>query len=84
MPDFSLLEPLAFRTEVEKLDDTNGLVRISETATGVWTGDAPARTPGEYPVEFFGWSDPADSVNGVATPANIQNEVDSWKRKSAP
>ena len=57
-------------------------LRIVETATGVWSADPPARTAGQYPCEFVGWSDPADVTNGVDTPANI-NDTDIWTQVSA-
>jgi len=53
---------------------------IVEISTGVWSGDAPARTPGQYPIIFSGTSDPADPTHGIATPARI-NEGDIWLKK---
>ena len=50
---------------------------IIETATGTWSGDAPVRTAGVNPIEFRGWSDPADATNGITTPANIR-DTDIW------
>lgn len=89
--DFSLLEPAAFRTEMEGLvadvdgkadvDTRVGLV-IVEYAANTWSGDAPAgRTNGEYPITFVPFdpdnpTDPADATNGIDTPANIRD----WDR----
>jgi hypothetical protein len=53
---------------------------IVETSTGVWSGDAPARTPGQYPIIFSGTSDPADPTHGIATPARITGG-DIWLKK---
>jgi hypothetical protein len=53
---------------------------IVETSTGVWSGDAPARTVGQYPIIFSGTSDPADPTNGIATPSRI-NAGDIWLEK---
>lgn len=53
----------------------NGL-KIIEISTGVWSGDAPARAVGEYPITFVGASDPA-GANGIDTPGNI-NLGDDW------
>jgi hypothetical protein len=50
---------------------------IVETSTGVWSGDAPVRTAGQYPVIFSGVSDPADVTNGITTPTNIGAD-DIW------
>lgn len=58
---------------------------IVETSTGVWSGDAPARTDGDYPILFVGLSatsDPSDGTNGIDTPANI-NDSDVVVRPSA-
>jgi hypothetical protein len=55
---------------------------IVETATGVWSGDAPVRTVGVNPIEFRGWSDPAGG-SGIATPARI-NAGDIWTVVTAP
>lgn len=52
---------------------------ITETAPGVWSADAPARSGGGQPVLFVGADDPAD-VNGVATPANIR-PYDTWLKQ---
>ncbi|MEX0748787.1 MAG: hypothetical protein WD467_03255 [Candidatus Saccharimonadales bacterium] len=49
---------------------------IIETAAGVWSADAPARSAGINPIVFVGLSntsDPADPENGIATPANINS-----------
>ena len=56
---------------------TESSLTIVETSTGVWTRDAPARTAGQYPIEFRGASDPSDGTNGIDTPANI-NAFDVW------
>lgn len=56
---------------------------IVELTTGVWSYDAPARTAGDYPIVFVGWSDPADVTDGITTPANI-NDTDRWVQVSAP
>lgn len=52
---------------------------IVETATGVWSADAPVRTAGVNPIRFIGADDPADPTNGINTPANI-NDFDTWTR----
>lgn len=62
---------------------TYGAISIVETAEGVWSADVPARTEGENPCVFVGWSDPADVTNGITTPANI-NDTDRWVQVSAP
>jgi hypothetical protein len=56
---------------------------IVELSTGNWSADVPSRAPGENPVEARGWSDPL-GANGVATPANWQDEHDIWTVKTAP
>ena len=53
---------------------------IVETSTGVWSGDAPDRAPGQYPIIFSGTSDPADPTHGIATPARITGG-DIWLKK---
>ena len=63
------------------LDSRVGLV-IVETSTGVWSGDAPSRTGGEYPITFIGATDPTDGSDGIDTPANI-NDYDTWIDTSA-
>jgi hypothetical protein len=59
-----------------------GAITIIETATGVWSGDAPVRAAGVNPIEFRGWSDPAGG-SGIATPARI-NAGDVWTVVTAP
>ena len=56
---------------------------IVQTAAGTWSGDAPSRAAGVNPIEFRGWTDPADPVNGITTPANI-NTADVWTQVVAP
>ena len=55
---------------------------IVETATGVWSADAPARAAGVNPIRFIGVDDPADPTNGINTPANI-GQFDTWTKVSA-
>ena len=66
---------------VVTVDPRVGLT-IVETSTGVWNGDAPARTAGAYPITFVADTDPEDATNGIATPANI-NDGDTWIPKSS-
>jgi len=79
---FSTFED-SVQTEIDAAFPTYSALTIVETATGVWSADPPSRTEGQYPVEFVGWSDPADVTNGVDTPANINN-TDIWTQVSAP
>ena len=79
---FSTFED-SVQVELDAAFPTYSGLTIVETATGVWSADPPARTVGQYPVEFIGWSDPADVTNGVDTPANI-NDTDIWTQVSAP
>lgn len=58
---------------------TTTTLTIVETATGVWSADAPARVAGVNPIRFIGADDPADPTNGIDTPANISS-FDTWTR----
>lgn len=57
--------------------DPRASLTIIEISVGVWSGDAPSRSTGQYPITFVGTTDPTDETNGITTPANI-NAFDTW------
>ena len=66
----------AWAEALSDLADTAGLT-IVEVSAGVWSADAPSRAAGVNPIVFVGLNDPADPVDGITTPANI-NIRDRW------
>jgi hypothetical protein len=77
---------VASAKDIEAIGSGTGVnvgLTIIEITTGVWSGDAPARTTGNNPIEFRSWTDPAAASGGIATPANIR-AGDVWIALTAP
>ena len=72
MPDFSLVEPVGFRAELDKLPRT-----IHQLSDRSWSSSVPSRDPADPRVELRGWDDPEDETNGVTGRENI-TDLDVW------